>query len=462
MALSPTRRRPSQQTPLLMLAHRAGTEFIIENPADRGDLTEPSLFIDAAHGPLWLMAAVCALSRHASTKVVTFAMCEFGAPWQKYTTLMYTAGLSSWLDVLRERRCTHTSHEKIAGGTKDKSGGWNSNEAAAYPPDFNSYLAQAAADLVKQRRLNLAPTSSRAEEAHSDTEAAAESGPRPDVPKGSSFPPRPKAPAPADTLVHLKAPTSVETLGDNNDTTIGSAVDAANDSSPSRRLSFADEYIAHEEPDEEELTNDVEPPAIKPARKRVTFEKTAGARATRSQKPTLSRALFGLGVSAGYMMVDLGMSVASSAYALGTTDFFDEITSKQNTLGAAMLAKPSATDPKSQSEAYSHDKAGWQKSEAKELKNHADNGSWEYIDASQLPRGRRLVMQARMGLQSEPRRIAQVAPLFPRLSPSPRCRLRPDVVRRHAGDFASRALQPSRQLRHAHEAVRLRRRVLTG
>ena len=36
---------------LLMLAHRAGTEFIIENPADRGDLTEPSLFIDAAHGP---------------------------------------------------------------------------------------------------------------------------------------------------------------------------------------------------------------------------------------------------------------------------------------------------------------------------------------------------------------------------------------------------------------------------
>ena len=119
---------------LLMLAHRAGTEFIVENPADRGDVSLPKLFIDAAHGPLWLMAAVNALAKRASTKLVTFAMCEFGAPWQKATTLMYTAGLSSWLDVLRERQCSHATHEKVAGGTKTGSS-WNSNEAAAYPPD---------------------------------------------------------------------------------------------------------------------------------------------------------------------------------------------------------------------------------------------------------------------------------------------------------------------------------------
>jgi hypothetical protein len=68
---------------LLMLAHRAGTEFIVENPADRGDLIKPELFINALHGPLWLMAAVCALSKHTSAKMVTFAMCAFGAPWQK-------------------------------------------------------------------------------------------------------------------------------------------------------------------------------------------------------------------------------------------------------------------------------------------------------------------------------------------------------------------------------------------
>ena len=56
---------------LLMLAHRAGTEFVIENPADRGDVSRPELFINAAHGPLWLMAAVGALTKQTSAKMVT-------------------------------------------------------------------------------------------------------------------------------------------------------------------------------------------------------------------------------------------------------------------------------------------------------------------------------------------------------------------------------------------------------
>ena len=50
-----------------MLAHRAGTEFVIENPADRGDVSRPELFINAAHGPLWLMAAVGALTKQTLT-----------------------------------------------------------------------------------------------------------------------------------------------------------------------------------------------------------------------------------------------------------------------------------------------------------------------------------------------------------------------------------------------------------
>ena len=60
-------------------------------------------------------------------------------------------------------------HEKVAGGTKTTSG-WNSNEASAYPSDFNyyRYLAQAAAELVKQRRLNLpSPATAHTEEENS-------------------------------------------------------------------------------------------------------------------------------------------------------------------------------------------------------------------------------------------------------------------------------------------------------
>ena len=225
--------------------------------------------------------------------------------------------------------------------------------------------------------------------------------------KGSTFPPRPKAPAPAETLVHSKAPAPAETLGDKLkliNQTIQSAVNAANDATSIRKLSFADENIAHEEPEVEELSDEVAAPAAQPARKHVTYEKTAGARATRSQKPDIARAmdtsanfrapgraLLGLGIGAGFAMAALGMSIASSAFTLGTTDFFHEIALEKSTLRAALLAKPSTIDPKSQSEAYASNKPGWQKSEAKELKNHSDNGSWEYIDASELPRGRRLV-----------------------------------------------------------------------
>ena len=71
-----------------------------------------------------------------------FMMCAFGAEWQKATTLMYTAGFDAWLDILREYRCVHKSHPKIAGGDKTHNK-WNSNETAAYPPDFNMFVAQA-------------------------------------------------------------------------------------------------------------------------------------------------------------------------------------------------------------------------------------------------------------------------------------------------------------------------------
>ena len=80
-------------------------------------------------------------------------MCSFGSEWQKYTTLMYSAGFDAWLDPLGNRECAHSTHSKIAGGEKVKNK-WNSNDAAAYPPDFNSFLAQAVAGFVRQRQAD--------------------------------------------------------------------------------------------------------------------------------------------------------------------------------------------------------------------------------------------------------------------------------------------------------------------
>ena len=85
---------------LLFVAHRAGTDFVIENPADRGDVGDHRLFMHGDHGPLWLMPEILALKHKASTKQVTFAQCAFNAPWQKYTTFMYTAGLDEWLSLI--------------------------------------------------------------------------------------------------------------------------------------------------------------------------------------------------------------------------------------------------------------------------------------------------------------------------------------------------------------------------
>ena len=73
------------------------------------------------------MPAICALIKRTSAKTVTFAMCAFGAPWQKATTLLYTAGFDAWLDVLRERAFSKSSDEinakyllaPVAGYTDD-------------------------------------------------------------------------------------------------------------------------------------------------------------------------------------------------------------------------------------------------------------------------------------------------------------------------------------------------------
>ncbi|KAL3897826.1 MAG: hypothetical protein SGPRY_012968, partial [Prymnesium sp.] len=123
-------------TALLRAAHRAETDFVIENPADRGDPLDP-LF--AEHGPIWLDGDMIDLAKACSTESATFAQCSFGASSQKYTTLWYTAGFAPSLRPMHGAVCTHApgSHESAAGGVQHPNGKWNSStSAAAYPADF--------------------------------------------------------------------------------------------------------------------------------------------------------------------------------------------------------------------------------------------------------------------------------------------------------------------------------------
>ena len=75
----------------LSMAFSVGTQFIVENHADRGDTAYPRRFLDGDHGPLWLMPEINTL-KATSAKISTFPMCAFNAPWQKCTSLMIVLG----------------------------------------------------------------------------------------------------------------------------------------------------------------------------------------------------------------------------------------------------------------------------------------------------------------------------------------------------------------------------------
>jgi len=131
---------------LLTTAFATGTQYMVENPADRGDPAHPRRFLDPDHGPLWLMPEIRSL-QSVSAKMATFPMCAFNAPWQKYTSLLYSSGFDEWLDPLDRLPCEHTRHEKMAGGVVGPNG-IPSSETSAYPTDFNHYLARAVRSLV--------------------------------------------------------------------------------------------------------------------------------------------------------------------------------------------------------------------------------------------------------------------------------------------------------------------------
>ena len=71
---------------VLTAAYDAGAQFILENPADRSDRDFPYLFLTEKHGAIWRLPELIALGAYAHARAVTFAQCQFGGKYQKYTT----------------------------------------------------------------------------------------------------------------------------------------------------------------------------------------------------------------------------------------------------------------------------------------------------------------------------------------------------------------------------------------
>ena len=128
---------------LLEAAHQAGADFALENPSDRGNISEPCLYQEERHGPIFLMQEMIDLAILAKTKQAVFAQCLLDSPYQKYTTIMYTPGLDFGFGLLNKGYCNHPpgSHEPAGGIYNPEDGEWNSKRAAAYPATMNEFIA---------------------------------------------------------------------------------------------------------------------------------------------------------------------------------------------------------------------------------------------------------------------------------------------------------------------------------
>ena len=214
-------------TILLTAGYRAGCEFALENPADRGDPTMPWLFQVASHGPIWLDPHMITMYGACALEEATFAQCMFGADVQKYSTLWFTPGLAPHLHSLQRLLCTHSpgTHGSVAGGVQLPSGTWNSASSSAYPTDLNLFLAEAfmALRLVQEASPDATPDARRGPPAPhrgTDADAAVDAQPAPspapeEAPQPLTTPP---SPTPPITTPHSPAPPDAAEPAEAEDT----------------------------------------------------------------------------------------------------------------------------------------------------------------------------------------------------------------------------------------------------
>ena len=123
----------------------SGTHWLLENPADRGDSLSPASWPKYRdHAPLWLMPHIAEAIHSAGASLHTFAQCYFQSPWQKYTTIAASAGLSQAAHAAFDHAtCPHGNegHSAVAFG-RDREGRSRAARAAAYPRAMNISIAR--------------------------------------------------------------------------------------------------------------------------------------------------------------------------------------------------------------------------------------------------------------------------------------------------------------------------------
>ena len=124
----------------------SGTDIGLENPADRGEGSLAAWTDHADHGSIWRTSHVGTALEAARAETFTFAMCSFGAAYQKWTSIAATGRLSAALAFLHEDRCRcqhgGQRHSELLSGL-DEFGMSRATRASAYPMQLSSALCTA-------------------------------------------------------------------------------------------------------------------------------------------------------------------------------------------------------------------------------------------------------------------------------------------------------------------------------
>ena len=348
---------------LLLTGWGVGTQFALENPVDRGDRADPRAYLQADHGSIWQMPEIAELQRVTGAQTANFCQCMLGAAWQKRTTFLFSSGFDRWFAPLRGLECTHSSHAAAAGGVRDDAGEWVSRSAAAYPAQLNLYIAKALSSLHTSTVASALPKSSGSKVGPSIPISPREHATK--VVDARAAAPAPLLPptAPPQPLPAVAVPTTPAVVPPP-----AAPLVAPPPTPPPPRPSPRDSSASEVTVEARDLAGqfDVESPEGEPAearKKSVWGERLAkGSPIKRSLRS--HRALFLL---SGALMALSPLS------------------------GRACEAATAAADPRNRDDALRRDHAGWTKSMDKEYQNHTDNGSWEWISLSDLPRGRHLI-----------------------------------------------------------------------
>ena len=108
--------------------------MLIENPADRNDESMHHVHwaARAGHACVFETEELKAFQQASKAERITAPFCAFGAPVQKYFTVLATPGAAAVLAPIHGLVCTHARHEAHAYGT-DAEGGRASTTTAPYP-----------------------------------------------------------------------------------------------------------------------------------------------------------------------------------------------------------------------------------------------------------------------------------------------------------------------------------------